>query len=89
MSNNDWIDEALDGKPSLITDRQWLTIEGNIDLTSLTTEMKSEILNRINDLTEEEAEKIITKLYNNRYEKDTQKQWLKMFRDGVFEDRDF
>ena len=89
MSNNDWIDEALDGKPSLITDRQWLTIEGNIDLTSLTTEMKSEILNRINDLTELEAEKIITKLYNNRYEKDTQKQWLKMFRDGVFEDRDF
>tara|TARA_R110000744_G_scaffold348265_1_gene453867 strand:- start:883 stop:1152 length:270 start_codon:yes stop_codon:yes gene_type:complete len=89
MSNNDWIDEALDGKPSLITNRQWLTIEGNIDLTSLTTEMKSEILNRINDLTELEAEKIITKLYNNRYEKDTQKQWLKMFRDGVFEDRDF
>ena len=89
MSNNDWIDEALDGKPSLITNRQWLTIEGNIDLTSLTTEMKSEILNGINDLTELEAEKIITKLYNNRYEKDTQKQWLKMFRDGVFEDRDF
>ena len=89
MSNNDWIDEALDGKPSLITNRQWLTIEGNIDLTSLTTEMKSEILNRINDLTEPEAEKIITKLYNNRYEKDTQKQWLKMFRDGVFEARDF
>ena len=89
MSNNDWIDEALDGKPSLITNRQWLTIEGNIDLTSLTTEMKSEILNRINELTELEAEKIITKLYNNRYEKDTQKQWLKMFRDGVFEDRDF
>ena len=85
MSNNDWIDEALDGKPSLITNRQWLTIEGNIDLTSLTTEMKSEILNGINDLTELEAEKIITKLYNNRYEKDTQKQWLKMFRDGVFE----
>ena len=89
VENNDWIDEALDGKPSLITNRQWLTIEGNIDLTSLTTEMKSEILNGINDLTELEAEKIITKLYNNRYEKDTQKQWLKMFRDGVFEDRDF
>ena len=89
VENNDWIDEVLDGKPSLITNRQWLTIEGNIDLTSLTTEMKSEILNRINELTELEAEKIITKLYNNRYEKDTQKQWLKMFRDGVFEDRDF
>ena len=89
MSNYDWIDEALDGKPTPITNRQWLTIEGNIDLTSLTTEMKSDILNKINDLSELEAEEIITKLYNNRYEKDTQKQWLKMFKDGVFEDRDF
>ena len=89
MSNYDWIDEALDGKPTPITNRQWLTIEGNIDLTSLTTVMKSDILNEINDLSEIEAEEIITKLYNNRYEKDTQKQWLKMFKDGVFEDRDF
>jgi hypothetical protein len=89
MSNYDWIDEALDGKPTPITNRQWLTIEGNIDLTSLTTEMKSDILNKINDLSEIEAEEIITKLYNNRYEKDPQKQWLKMFRDGVFKDRDF
>jgi hypothetical protein len=47
--------------------------------------MKSDILNRINDLTEEEAELIITKIYENRYEKDTQKQWKKMLRDGVFD----
>ena len=86
---NDWIDEALDGKPSEITNSQWLTIEGNIDFTSLTTTMKSDIMNGINDLSEIEAEEIITKLYNNRYEKDPQKQWLKMFRDGVFGNRDF
>ena len=86
---NDWIDEALDGKPSEITNSQWLTIEGNIEFTSLTTQMKSDIMNRINDLSEIEAEEIITKLYNNRYEKDPQKQWLKMFRDGVFGNRDF
>ena len=85
----DWIDEALNGKPSEITNSQWLTIEGNIDFTSLTTTMKSGIINRLNDLSEEEAEEIITLLYNNRYEKDTQKQWLKMFRDGVFKHRDF
>ena len=84
----DWIDEVLDGKPSPITHGQWLTIEGNIDLTSLTTGVKSEILNGINDLTELEAEEIITKLYDNRYEKDPQKQWLKMLRDGVFRSRD-
>ena len=85
----DWIDDALDGKPSEITNSQWLTIEGNIDFTSLTTMMKSDILNRINYLSEIEAEEIITILYNNRYEKDPQKQWLKMFRDGVFKHRDF
>ena len=86
---SDWIDEALDGKPSEITNSQWLTIESNIDFTSLTTQMKSDILNKLNDLSEHEAEEIITLLYNNRYEKDTQKQWLKMFKDGVFRHRDF
>ena len=83
------IDELFDGKPSEITNSQWLTIEGNIDFTSLTTTMKSDILNRLNDLSEQEAEEIITKLYNNRYEKDPQKQWLKMHKDGVFRHRDF
>ena len=88
LSNSD-IDELFDGKPSEITNSQWLTIEGNIDFTSLTTTMKTDILNRLNDLSEQEAEEIITKLYNNRYEKDTQKQWVKMFKDGVFTSRDF
>jgi|TARA_R110001599_G_scaffold17896_1_gene71037 hypothetical protein len=87
--SNDDIDELFDGKPSEITNSQWLTIECNIDLTSLTTQMKSDIMQSINDLSEIEAEEIITKLYNNRYEKDPQKQWLKMFRDGVFKHRDF
>ena len=88
LSDSD-IDELFDGKPSELTNSQWLTIEGNIDFTSLTTTMKSDILNRLNDLSEKEAEEIITILYNNRYEKDTQKQWLKMLRDGVFRHRDF
>ena len=88
LSDND-IDELFDGKPSELTYSQWLTIELNIDLTSLTTTMKANILNTLNDLSEEEAEEIINKLYNNRYEKDPQKQWLKMHRDGVFRHRDF
>ncbi len=87
--NDEWLDNLLDGKPTPITYRQLVTIECNIDQTSLTTRMKSEILNRINDLSQLEAEEIITIINNNRYEKDTQKQWLKMFRDGVFESRDF
>ena len=86
---SEWIDEILNGKPREITYSQWLTIEGNIDLTSLTTQMKSDILNRINDFSEIEAEEIITIIYNNRYEKDTQKQWIRMHKDGVFKYRDF
>ena len=54
--NDDWIDNILDGEPSGITHTQWLIIEGNIDLTSCTERMKSDILGRINDLTELEAE---------------------------------
>lgn len=87
--NDDWIDNILDGKPSGITDTQWLIIESNIDLTSFTETMKSDILRRVNDLTELEAEEIITKIYENRYEKDTRKQWEKMCKDGVFGHRDF
>ncbi len=87
--NDDWIDNILDGEPSGITDTQWLIIESNIDLTSFTETMKSDILSRINDLTELEAEEIITKIYENRYEKDTRKQWEKMCKDGVFGHRDF
>jgi len=89
MENSDWLDNVLDGEPSSITDTQWLIIETNIDQTSLTPRMKSDILGRINDLTELEAEEIITKIYQNRYEKDTRKQWEKMCKDGVFGDRDF
>ena len=87
--NDDWIDNILDGEPSGITHTQWLIIESNIDLTSFTETMKSDILSRVNDLTELEAEEIITKIYENRYEKDTRKQWEKMCKDGVFGHRDF
>jgi len=86
--NDDWIDNILDGEPSGITNTQWLIIESNIDLTSFTESMKSDILGRINDLTELEAEEIITFINENRYEKDTRKQWEKMFKDGVFGHRD-
>ena len=88
MDKPDWLDDILDGEPSSITDTQWLIIESNIDQTSLTTRMKSDILGRINDLTELEAEKIITMINENRYEKDTRKQWEKMCKDGVFGHRD-
>jgi hypothetical protein len=82
--NDELLDELLDGEPSGITDTQWLIIESNIDNTSLTPTMKSDILGGLNDLTELEAEEIITLINENRYETDTRKQWIKMFKEGVF-----
>ena len=87
--NDEWLDNILDGKPSGITDTQWLIIESNIQYTTLEESTKSDILSRINDLTELEAQEIITIINENRYEKDTRKQWEKMFKDGVFGHRDF
>ncbi len=86
--NEDWFDELLDGEPTPITDTQWLIIENNIDKTSLTTNMKSNILGSINDLTQLEAEKIIKLINENKIETDTRKQWVKMLKDGVFKYRD-
>jgi len=82
--NDELLDELLDGEPSGITNTQWLIVENNIDNTSLTPTMKSNILGGLNDLTELEAEEIITLINENRYETDTRKQWLKMFKEGVF-----
>ena len=89
MEDYDWIDDIIDGKPTPITNGQFLFIESRIDQTSLTIRMKSDILGRINELTEIEAEEIITIINENIYEKDTRKQWERMFKDGVFGNRDF
>ena len=86
--NEDWLDNLLDGEPSGITNTQWLIIESNILYTTLTSQIKEDILARINDLTELEAEEIITLINENKYEKDPRKQWEKMCKDGVFGHRD-
>ena len=86
--NVDWLDNLLDGEPSGITNTQWLIIESNILYTTLTSQIKEDILARINDLTELEAEEIITLINENKYETDPRKQWEKMFKDGVFGHRD-
>jgi len=85
----DWIDDALDGKPTSITDTQWLIIESNIQYTLFEQRWKSDVLSKLNDLTELEAEEIITMINENRYETDTRRQWKRMLKDGVFGNRDF
>ena len=86
--NEDWLDNLLDGEPSGITNTQWLIIESKIQYTTLTSTTKEDILKRIKDLTELEAEEIITIINENKYEADPKKQWEKMFKDGVFGHRD-
>ena len=86
--SDDWFDNLLDGEPSGITNTQWLIIESKIQYTTLTSTTKEDILRRINDLTELEAQEIITIINENKYETDPKKQWEKMFKDGVFGHRD-
>ena len=87
--NDDWIDNILDGEPTPITNGQWLFIESRIDQTSLTPGMKSDILGRINDLTELEAEEIITQIFENEVKTNPQDQWKEMCKRNVFGNRDF
>jgi hypothetical protein len=82
--SNDWLVDMLDGKPSGITDTQWLIIESNIDRTCLPSHYVDDILRRLNHLTELEAEEIINLINENKIETDTRKQWIRMLKDGVF-----
>ena len=82
---NDWLDDILDGEPTSITDTQWLIIESNIHRTALPPHYVDDVMQRLNDLTELEAEEIIKQINENKIETDTRKQWLKMLKDGVFD----
>ena len=50
--------------------------------------MIESIISRLSNMTEIEAEEIIKLINENKIETDTRKQWLKMFKDGVFGHRD-
>jgi hypothetical protein len=86
--NEEWLDNILDGEPSGITDTQWLIIENNICNTSLPSRTIEDILERLNHLTQLEAEEIITTINENTHERDTRKQWERVFKEGMFEHRD-
>tara|TARA_Y100000004_G_scaffold92736_1_gene103914 strand:+ start:2420 stop:2686 length:267 start_codon:yes stop_codon:yes gene_type:complete len=86
--NDDWFDELHNGEPTPITDTQWFIIESNIDNTSIPTSEIEEILSRLHQMSELEAEEIIKLINENKIETDTRKQWEKMFKDGVFGHRD-
>ena len=85
--NDYWFDELLDGEPTPITDTQWLIIENNIYNTSIPAKQIESIISSLDDLTQIEAEKIIQTINENKIERDTRKQWLKMLKDGVFGNR--
>ena len=86
--SDDWFEELLDGEPTHITDTQWLIIENSIHQTALPPETIQSIISKLEDTTELKAQEIIKLINENKVEKDTRKQWLKMFKDGVFGHRD-
>ena len=86
--NEGWFDELHNGEPTPITDTQWFIIESNIDNTSIPISEIEDILSRLHQMSELEAEEIIKLINENKIETDTRKQWEKMLKDGVFGHRD-
>jgi hypothetical protein len=84
LTNYDWIDEVLDGKPTEITYMQLATIDNLLPYTTLTTSMQEEIRDKLNDLTELEAEQIIKELKQNEITIDPKRQYEQMRKAGVF-----
>jgi len=79
-SDKDWIDELLDEDE--ITGWQIGTIEGLL-LTSSANHLYQNL--NFNELTYEDADKIIKELYENNIPRDPKEQYKIMQKKGVFE----
>lgn len=88
--NDDWIDEVVDGKPKQAEYWQIDYIDNLLPRTSLTQEYQTQILNKIfdKDFSVLEAEEIIFELKQNEVYADPRDQYKKMFKSGMFNDKE-
>mgnify|MGYP003646448815 CR=1 FL=1 len=85
--SDDWIDEVLNGEPNSADLWQLAYIEKMLPYTSLETTYIEEILNKLNELSEEDADKIILKIKQNEIKTDPKDQYEQMRKRGVFTSR--
>ena len=88
-SEDDWINEVVDGKPLKAEYWQIDYIDNLLPRTSLTLQNPEEIFYKIyqKDFSHLEAEKIIIELKQNEIYSDPRDQFIKMCKSGMFNDR--
>ena len=82
--NQDWFDELTNGEPLLCSTIQLGIIDALLRVSPIREYDKNKLYKDIEEYSEEQANELITKLKENAIEKDTRKQWERIFRDRDF-----
>ena len=85
MNEDDFIDSLFDGKAAKATDKQLQIIETLLPYTSLDLQMRSDIINNLENMTEIEAESLLQFIDEHRVYLDPQDEYKKLTQNGAFD----
>jgi len=83
------MDEALDGKPLEAELWKLNYIENLLHYTSITESEQQRIMSSLNDLTDIEADEILSKIKENEIHSDPKHQYEAMRKNGMFNPKDY
>jgi tetrahydromethanopterin S-methyltransferase subunit A len=83
----DWMDEVLDGKPEEADFWKIGYIENLLHRTAIPNSEQNEIMNSLDILNNEDADKIIKYIKENEIHSDPKHQYEAMRKNGMFDDR--
>jgi hypothetical protein len=75
----------FDGKPAKATDQQLQIIETLLPYTTLDLQMRSEVINNLENMTEREAESLLQFIDEHRVYIDPQEEYKKLKENGAFD----
>mgnify|MGYP003131583099 FL=1 len=85
MNEDDFIDSLFDGKPAKATEQQLQIIETLLPYTTLDLQMRSEVINNLENMTELEAESLLQFIDEHRVYLDPQDEYKKLKENGAFD----
>ena len=85
MNEDGFIDSLFDGKPAKATDQQLQIIETLLPYTTLDLQMRSEVINNLENMTEIEAESLLQFIDEHRVYIDPQEEYKKLKDNGAFD----
>jgi hypothetical protein len=85
MNEDDFIDSLFDGKPAKATEQQLQIIETLLPYTTLDLQMRSEVINNLENMTEREAESLLQFIDEHRVYIDPQEEYKKLKENGAFD----